>query len=127
MPTKKATNSRTRKKRVVDHVARLLAPKLSLIPVSLATYDRIDELSRPTLTELPCALCEGVGLPKIDGTDRPVCVVCRAALKDIPRANRKALIQEHADYMWYRLPYFRQYLVSGTRIRPDTNVVDKTA
>jgi hypothetical protein len=76
MPTKKATNNGTRKRRVVDHVARLLCPKLPLIPVSLATYDRIDDLARPTLTELPCALCDGVGLPKIDGTNMRICVVC---------------------------------------------------
>jgi hypothetical protein len=71
MPTKKTTNSRTRKERVVDHVARLLCPKLPIIPVSLATYDRLDELARLTPTELPCAICGGVGLPKIEGTDCP--------------------------------------------------------
>src|SRR5258708_7307361 len=60
MPTKKATNSRTRKKRVVDHVARLLCPKCDPTPLSLATYDRIDELAKPTLTELDCRICEGV-------------------------------------------------------------------
>ena len=128
MPTKKATNSRTRKKQVKDHVARLLCPKLPLIPVSLATYDRLDELARLTPTELPCAICEqGVGLPKIEGTDMRICVVCRDALKDVPRPNRKALLHNHEDYMWYRLPYFAAYLVSDNRLHPETNIVDKTA
>jgi len=127
MPTKKATNSRTRKKRVVDHVARLLCPKQEPIQLSLATYDLLDELAKPTPTELPCALCEGVGLPKLPDTDMRICVVCRDALKDVPRTERKALLHNHEYYMWYRLPFFTRYLVSGTRIRPDTTIVDKTA
>src|SRR5258708_6655955 len=127
MPTKKATNSRTRKRRVVDHVARLLCPKLPPIPLSLATYERIDELARPTPTELDCSICGGVGVPKFEGTNRRVCVVCRAALKDVPRSERGALLHNREDYMWYRLTFFHQYLVSDARIRPDTNAVDKTA
>src|SRR5258706_775864 len=111
MPTTKDTNSRTRKKRVVDHVARLLCPKLPLIEPSLAVYERIDELAQPTPTELDCSICEGVGLPKIEGTDRRICTVCRDALRDIPRPNRRALIEDHEHYMEYRLPFFRQHLV----------------
>ncbi len=111
--SKKTTNSRTRKKRVVDHVARLLCPKRDPVPLSLATYDRLDDRAKPTPTQLDCALCEGVGVPKIEGTDRRICVVCRAALKDVPRDQRKALLHNHEDYMWYRLPYFERYLVLG--------------
>ncbi|SRR5260221_7349356 len=116
MPTKKATNSRTRKKRLVDHVARLLCPKLPLIPPSLATYERLDELATPTPTELECDICEGVGLPKIDGTNRRVCVVCRDALRDVPRAERKALIQDREHYMQYRLPFFSDWFLSPDRM-----------
>ena len=102
-----------KKFRARDLVARIICPKLPLIPPSLATYERLDELSKPTLTELPCALCNGVGLPKIAGTDMRICVVCRDALKDIPRADRKALIQDREHYMLRRLPYFTQWLVLG--------------
>src|SRR5260221_5975616 len=110
---KKIPKSRYRAERTRDCVARILCPKRDTIPLSLATYDRLDELARPTTFELPCALCEGVGLPKIDGTNKPVCVVCRDALRDVPRTERKALIDNREAYMWYRLPYFRQYLVAG--------------
>jgi len=128
MPTKKTTNSRTRTRRVVDHVARLLCPKLPLIPVSLATYDRLDELASLTPTELPCAICEqGVGLPKLPDADMRICVVCRDTLKDVPHAERGALLHNHDGYMMYRLPYFHQYLVSDNRLHPETNIVDKTA
>ena len=116
MPTKKTMPKKPRKKRVVDHVARLLCPKLPTIPVSLATYDRIDELARPTLTELPCALCEGVGLPKIEGTDMRICVVCRAALRDVPRTDRKVLISDHDRFLLHRMPYFRDWLSSPDRM-----------
>ena len=119
---KKIPKSRYRAERTRDCVARILCPKLPTIPPSLETYDRIDELARPTLTELPCALCEGVGLPKIEGTDMRICVVCRAALKDIPRANRKALIENHENYMWYRLPYFERYMVLGRFEAADTQL-----
>jgi hypothetical protein len=102
---------RTRRNR--DTVARLLCPKMPTIPLSLATYDRIDELSRPTMNELPCSLCDGVGLPKIEGTNLCICVVCRDALKDVPRAERGALLHNHEDYMWHGLPYFTRYLVVG--------------
>jgi len=111
-----------RAERTRDCVARLLCPKRDTIPPSIATYERIDELSKPTPTELDCALCGGVGLPKIDGTNRPVCVVCRDTLKEIPRANRKALIADHEAYMWYRLPHFEQYMVLGRFEAADTQL-----
>src|SRR5258706_8683487 len=85
---KKIPKSRYRAKRQRDCVARLLCPKRDPIPPTLAMYDRIDELARLTRDELPCSLCDGVGLPKITGTNMRVCVVCRAALKDVPRPNR---------------------------------------
>jgi hypothetical protein len=118
---------RYRRQRTRDCVARLLCPKRDPVPPSIATYDRIDELARPTLSELPCALCGGVGLPKLPDTDMRICIVCRDALKDIPRGERGALLHNHEDYMWYRMPFFEQYLVSDNRMHPDTNVVDKTA
>jgi hypothetical protein len=110
---KKIPKSRYRAKRQRDCVARLLCPKCDTIAPSTATYDRLDELAQPTTNELPCALCEGVGLPKIEGTDMRICVVCRDALKDIPRPNRKALIQDREHYMLRRPPYFTQWLVLG--------------
>ncbi len=66
---KKIPKSRYRARRDRDCVARLLCPKRDPIPLSLATYDLLDELARLTPTELECSICEGVGLPKIDGTD----------------------------------------------------------
>ena len=116
MPTKKAIPKTPRTGRVVDHVARLLAPKQPLIEPSLAVYERLDELAQPTRDELPCSLCDGVGLPKIDGTDMRICVVCRAALRDIPRPNRRALIYDRERYMLHRLPYFRDWLISPDRM-----------
>jgi hypothetical protein len=86
---KKIPKARYRAGRTRDCVARLLCPKHDTIPPSLATYDRIDELAQRTLTELPCALCEGVELPKLPGTDMRICVVCRDALKDVPRDHVK--------------------------------------
>ncbi|SRR5260221_553944 len=127
MPTKKATNNRTRKKQVKDHVAQLLCPKRDPIPPTLAMYDRIDELARLTRDELPCSLCDGVGLPKIEGTNMRVCVVCRDALRDVPRTERKALIGDHDSFMLHRMPYFAAYLVSNNRLHPDTTMLDKTA
>ena len=124
---KKIPKSRYRAKRQRDCVARLLCPKRDPIPPTLAMYDRIDELARLTRDELPCSLCDGVGLPKIEGTNMCICVVCRDALEDVPRAERGALLHNHESLMLCRLPFFLQHLVSGTRIRPDTNVVDKTA
>jgi hypothetical protein len=115
---------RTRRDR--DCVARLLCPKRDPIPLSLATYDRIDELTQPTLDELPCLICGGVGLPKIEGTDMRICVVCRDALRDIPRPDHKALIDGHDGYMLYRMPFFRQYLVAG-RWETDDNQLNRIA
>ena len=115
MPTN-IPKSRYRRQRTRDCVARLLCPKRDPVPPSIATYDRIDELARPTLTELPCALCNGVGLPKIADTNRRICVVCRDALKDIPRANRKALIQDHECFLLHRLPFFREWFLSPDRM-----------
>jgi hypothetical protein len=103
---KKIPKSRYRAERTRDCVARILCPKRDTIPLSLQTYDRIDELAQLTRDELPCTLCDGVGLPKIEGTDMRICVVCRAALKDVPRSERGALLHNREDYMWYRLPYF---------------------
>jgi hypothetical protein len=116
-----------RAERTRDCVARILCPKRDPIPLSVATYDRIDELSEPTPTELDCSICEGVGVPKITGANRRICVVCRDALKDVPRNQRKALIADRDHYMFYRLTYFAQYLVSDNRMQPDTSVLDKTA
>ena len=126
MPTTKATSKKPRKGRVTDHVARLLCPKCDTIPLSLATYDLLDELARPTLTELPCALCDGVGLPKIEGTDIRICVVCRDALREVPRPNRKALIQDHEHYMLYQLPYFTQWMVAD-RYQVDDDQLNRIA
>jgi hypothetical protein len=116
MPSKKATSKKPRKGRVTDHVARLLCPKRDPIPPSLATYDRIDELSRPTPTELECCVCKGVGLPKIEGSDMRICVVCRDALKDVPRAGRKALIADREHFLLHRLPFFRDWFLSPDRM-----------
>src|SRR5258708_11766772 len=121
---KKIPKSRYRAKRQRDCVARLLCPKCDTIAPSTATYDRLDELAQPTTNELPCALCEGVGLPKIEGTDMRICVVCRDALKDVPRADRKALIQDREHYMLRRLPDFTQWLgvrPFGAAHAPSTN------
>jgi hypothetical protein len=79
------------------------------------------------MNELDCHICEGVGLPKLPESSMRICVVCRDALKDIPRAQRKALIENHDHYMFHRLPYFAQYLVSDNRMHPETNVVAKSA
>ena len=113
---KKIPKSRYRAKRQRDCVARLLCPKRDPIPPTLAMYDRIDELARLTPTELDCSLCDGVGLPKIEGTDMRICVVCRAALKDVPRSERGALLHNREDYMWYRLPFFHDWLISSDRM-----------
>jgi hypothetical protein len=110
---KKIPKARYRAERQRDCVARLLCPKHDTIPLSLATYDLLDELAQPTRDEMPCVLCDGVGLPKIDGTDMCICVVCRAALRDVPRGQRKALIADRDHYMQHRLPFFRQHLVVG--------------
>ena len=126
MPTKKVIPKTPRTRRVKDHVARLLCPKLPLIEPSLAVYERLDELAQPTRDELPCSLCDGVGLPKLEGTDLRICVVCRDALKDVPRLNRKALIENHEHYMEYRLPFFRQHLVVG-RWETDDNQLNRIA
>jgi hypothetical protein len=115
-----------KKVRVRDNVARIICPKLPPIEPSLTTLDRLDELSVPTPTELPCALCDGVGLPKIAGTDMRICVVCRDALKDVPRTERKGLLHNHEDYMWYRLPFFTQWLVAG-RYEVDDDQLKHTA
>jgi len=115
--------------RATDHrdcVARLLCPKRDLFPPSHATYDRIDELAEPTLTELECRVCEGVGLPKVEGTSMRVGVVCRDALRDVPRTECPALLHNQTDYMWYRLPYFTRYLVAG-RWETDDNQLKHTA
>jgi hypothetical protein len=127
VPTKKAIAKKPRTRRVVDHVARLLCPKRDPVPLSLATLDRLDELAKPTPTELDCSICAGVGVPKIDGTNRRICVVCYLALRDVPRPQRKALLHNHEDYMWYRLPYFAQYLVSDNRMNLETNILEKIA
>ncbi len=110
---KKIPKSRYRAKRQRDCVARLLCPKRDPIPLSLATLDRIDELSRPTPTELDCSICGGVGLPELPDTNRRICVVCRDALKDIPRPDRRALLHNREALMWCRLPFFHQYMVAG--------------
>jgi hypothetical protein len=123
---KKIPKSRYRAKRQRDCVARLLCPKRDPIPPSIATFDRIDELARPTPTELDCCICGGVGLPKIAGTDRRICVVCRDALRDVPRGERGALLHNHTDYMWYRLPFFTRYLVVG-RWETDDNQLNRIA
>jgi hypothetical protein len=113
---KKIPKSRYRAERTRDCVARLLCPKRDPIPLSLATYERIDELAQLTRDELPCSICEGVGLPKIEGTSMTICVVCRDALRDIPRPNRKALIQDHERLLLHRMPFFRDWLVSPDRM-----------
>jgi hypothetical protein len=116
MPTKKAITRNPRKKRIVDHVARLLCPRLPLIEPAPDTQLRIVELATPTPTELECSICSGVGLPKIDGTDMHICVVCRAALKDVPRTERKALIADHERFLLHRLPYFLDWFLSPDRM-----------
>ena len=116
MLTKKTASKKPRKERVTDHVARLLCPKLPLIPPSLATYERLDELTRPTLTELDCSICGWVGLPKLPDTDMRVCQVCYLALRDVPRDQRKALIQDRERFVLHRLPFFRDWLISPDRM-----------
>ena len=55
-----------------------------------------------------------------------VCVVCRDALREVPRPNRKALIQDHEHYMLYRLPYFTQWMVAG-RYQVDDDQLNRIA
>jgi len=93
-----------------------LCPKRDTIPLSLATYEQIDELARPTPTELDCCICEGVGLPKIADTNRRICVVCRDALRDVPRAERPALIADREHFLLHRMPFFRDWLLSPDRM-----------
>lgn len=113
MPKRIAVPKNPRTERIRDNVARLLCPKQPTIEPSPDTQLRIDELSEPTPTELDCSVGGGVGLQKIADSNRRICVVCRDALRDIPRPERKALIQDRESYMLYRLPYFEQWLVVG--------------
>jgi hypothetical protein len=113
---KKISKTRYRAERQRDCVARLLCPKRDPIPLSLATYERIEELARLTPTELECSICSGVGVPKIEGTNMPICVVCRDALRDVPRTDRKVLISDHDRFLLHRLPYFRDWFLSPDRM-----------
>ena len=45
-----------------------------------------------------------------------VCVVCRDALRDIPRPQRKALIQDREHFLLHRLPFFRDWFLSPDRM-----------